>query len=59
LLSDVVPVYFFYGLALVISVFAGIKGSRRWFFFTGFPAVGLILFIEFLAMVLEGSKVGR
>jgi hypothetical protein len=56
--NRVMPAYVFFGVALVLSIVAGATGSRRWFILTGLLALVLLVFAVFLAVVLEGSRVG-
>jgi hypothetical protein len=58
LFNTVLPVYVLFAFALALSALAGIRGSRKWFFLTGFLTLALFLFLGFVAMVMEGSRVG-
>jgi len=58
LFNKALPAYVLFALALALSVLAGITGSRKWFILTGLLAAVLLLFVGFIAMVMEGSRVG-
>jgi phosphatidylglycerophosphate synthase len=58
LFSFAAPVYVVFGLSLGCSVGAGWMGPRKWFFLTGALALVLIVFLVFVFMILQGSKVG-
>jgi hypothetical protein len=58
LFNKVLPVYLLYALALTFSIVAGFKGSRRWFLLSGVLTLILIVFVVFVAMVWQGSRVG-
>jgi hypothetical protein len=58
LLNTALPTYFFFTSAFVLSVVAGLKGSRWWFILTGLLGVAVIIFGTFVVLVVGGSKVG-